>query len=99
MSSLGCFPCFGAKKDSSVPAPEAFTQVIAERAKAISMELARPPVTDDELNLRLQGYEEDDPELQAVREEKIKRRSLEMEAAEAKHKSEVEHFHRRLQAP
>ncbi len=96
MSSFGCFPCFGAKKEAQ--SPEVFTQVIAERAKAMSMELARPTVTDDELHLRLQGFEEDDPVLQAVREEKVKRRSLDMEVAEAKKKSQVENFHRRLQA-
>jgi hypothetical protein len=94
------FSCFGAKKESSsaAPAPPSVSQVISERAKSMSQEMARSrshkTEDDDEFQLRLQGFDENDPEFKAAKEEKIKRRSQDMES---KRKSQEEDFQRRLQ--
>ncbi len=92
------FSCFGYKKESPVPAPvqPAASNVIAERAKSMSLDMARSTTTEDdeEFQLRLQGYDVTDPEFKAAREEKIKRKSQDMES---RRKSEEEYFHRRLQ--
>jgi hypothetical protein len=91
--------CFGVKKQSAEPAPVAkpSSQVIAERVKSMSLDMARSTSTagdEDEFQLRLQGYDPSDPEFKALREEKMKRRSQDMES---KRKSQEEHLHQRLQ--
>jgi hypothetical protein len=92
------FSCFGLKKQSLEPAlVKQTSQVIAERAKSMSLDMARSTSTaadDDEFQLRLQGYDPSDPEFKALREEKMKRRSQDMES---KRKSQEEHLHQRLQ--
>jgi hypothetical protein len=93
----GCFSCFGgsAKKESPAPVPDV-TKVMTERAKSMSQDMARSTKTedDDEFQLRLQGFDENDPEFKAAKEEKVKRRSQDMES---KRKSQEEEFHKRLQ--
>ena len=95
-----CFSCFSTKKESSGPGPEptSVSQVIAERAKSISQETVRTRDTDDEFQLRLQGFDESDPEFQAAKDEKIKRKSQDMEAKRKAEEDLEEHFQRRLQA-
>ena len=98
------FSCFGHKKQSSEPAPAppprpgSDITVTAERAKSLSLEIARSASTcttdDDEFQLRLQGYDASDPEYKALKEEKIKRKSQDMES---RRKSQEEYFHKRLQ--
>jgi hypothetical protein len=94
--SKGCFSCFGAKKEQSGPAPAAVSSALGERAKSLSQDMARSTKSqdDDEFQLRLKGFDESDPEFQALREEKAKRRSQDMEA---KRKSQDENFQNRLQ--
>ncbi len=95
------FSCFGHKKESSEPAPAPVvrpgSQVTAERAKSMSLDIARSAstcTTDDEFQLRLQGYDESDPEFKALKEEKIKRKSQDMES---RRKSQEEYLHKRLE--
>lgn len=94
----GCFSCFGGKKEPSGtgPAPTTVSTTLGERTKSMSQDMARSPKShdEDEFQLRLQGFDETDPEFQAMKEEKVKRRSQDMEA---KRKSQEEDFHKRLQ--
>ena len=97
-SNRSCFSCFGGKKEPSGagPAPTAVSTTLGERAKSMSQDMARSTKSqdDDEFQLRLQGFDESDPEFQAMKDEKVKRRSQDMEA---KRKSQEEDFHKRLQ--
>jgi hypothetical protein len=97
-SNRSWFSCFGGKKEPSAgstptTAPPAS---LGERTKSMSQEMVRSPKSqdDDEFQLRLQGFDESDPEFQAMKEEKVKRRSQDMEA---KRKSQEEDFQKRLQ--
>ena len=70
---------------------------MAERTKSMSLDMARSTGTaedDDEFQLRLQGYDDSDPEFKALREEKMKRKSQDMES---RRKSQEEHLHKRLE--
>ena len=95
-SNRSCFSCFGGKKETSGPAPTTMSTTLGERAKSMSQDMARSPKSqdEDEFQLRLQGFDESDPEFKALKEEKVKRRSQDMEA---KRKSQEEDFQKRLQ--
>ncbi len=69
---------------------------MAEQAKRMSQEMARKTTkdADDDFMLRVQGFDEDDPAILAAKEEKIKRRSQDMEARQ---KTKEEEFHKRLE--
>jgi hypothetical protein len=69
---------------------------MAEQAKRMSQEMARKTAkdTDEDFMLRVQGFDEDDPAILAAKEEKIKRRSQDMEARQ---KVKEEEFHKRLE--
>ena len=91
--------CFGVQKKSTEPVPvvRSSSQVMGERAKSMSLDMARSTSTvgdDDEFQLRLQGIDPSDPEFKALKEEKMKRRSQDMES---KRKSQEEYLHNRLQ--
>ena len=98
--------CFGFKNQSSAPVRppvDEVNRVISERARSMSQEMARSQgsrssgANDDDaelFQLRLQGYDESDPEFKALKKEKTLRRSLDMEA---KRKSQDERFRNRLQ--
>ena len=88
------FSCFGFKKKTQPPAPTS-TQFLGE-AKRISQEAALA-VDDTDFALRIAGFDNDDPEMKAAKEERVKRRSQEMEAQAAKRKSEEEAFIERMQ--
>ncbi len=92
MTKAGCFSWLGNKKS----APPPVSQVMAEQAKRISQDMVRKAVkdADDDFMLRVQGYDENDPVIQAAKEEKIKRRSQDMENRK---KLEEEDFHKRLE--
>ncbi len=89
----GCFSWFGAKKAST---PVAATKTISDQAKRISLDIQRKKnsSTEEDFNLRIQGFDDDDPEIQAAKLERQKRRSQDMEA---KKREEEEAFQRRLQ--
>jgi hypothetical protein len=87
---LDTLSCFGFKKKTSTLMDT--TQIIGFQAKRISGELERK--SDQEFALRMQGFEEDDPAIQAKREEENKRKE---EAIEAQRKEEEEAFRRRMQ--
>ena len=69
---------------------------MGDQAKRISQDIQRKKFssTAEDFNLRVQGFDEDDPEIQAAKIERQTRRSQEMEA---KKKEEEEAFQRRLQ--
>jgi hypothetical protein len=94
-------PCFswlsGTKPASSAPAPSASpANVLADQAKRISQDIQRKRAgnSDEDFNLRVQGFDEDDPVIQAARLERQKSRSQEIER---KKREEEEAFQRRLQ--
>ena len=89
----GCFSWLGAKKVST---PSTGTKVMGDQAKRISQDIQRKKAssTEEDFNLRVQGFDDDDPEIQAAKIERQKRRSQDMEA---KKKEEEEAFQRRLQ--
>ena len=69
---------------------------MAEQAKRMSQDMARKTAKneDDDFMLRVQGYDEDDPVVKANKDEKIKRRSQDMETRK---KMEEDDFHKRLE--
>ncbi len=89
----GLLSCFGFKKAQPSPAP---TSVLGE-AKRISQEAARAVDDDDDFALRMAGFDNDDPEIKAIQQEREKRRSQDMEEQAARRKAEEESFLRRLQ--
>ncbi len=84
------FTCFGIKKTPPPPA----NSVVGE-AKRMSQDAARAAGEDD-FALRVEGFDDDDAEIKAIKEEREKRRSQDMEAQAAKRKSQEEAFVRRL---
>jgi hypothetical protein len=99
------FSCFGVQKKGleTTPIPSSSqaiaerTKSMSERTKSMSLDMARSTGTvedDDEFQLRLQGYDVNDPEFKALREEKMKRRSQDMES---KRMSQEQLLHNRLQ--
>ena len=86
----GIFACFGVKK-SKAPASKA----LGNQAQRISQEVAR--AEDHEYALRLQGFGDEDPEMKAAKEERIKRTSQDMEARISMRKSQEADYIRRLQ--
>ena len=95
------FSCFGEHSHESAPVALSGSQIIAERANSLSLDIARSTSTtedDDEFQLRLQGYDDSDPELKALREEKLKQKSQDMESKRRLQEEVLEEYlHRRLE--
>ena len=84
------FACFGIKKTQAPPSHR-----IVGEAKRISQDAARA-TEDEDFALRVAGFEDDDPKMKALKEERELRKSQDMEAQAAKRKSQEEAFVKRL---
>jgi hypothetical protein len=92
---MGFLTCFGKKEEEPKPAVQ--TKALAEQAKRISQDAARSSTDNDEFLLRVQGFGDDDPEIQKIKEAREQRRSQDMEARAQKEKDDEEAYRRRLQ--
>jgi hypothetical protein len=90
---MSCFSWLtGAKQEAPPPAAP---KAIGDQAKRMSQDLQRKKAdSEEDFNLRLQGYDDDDPVIMAAKLERAKSRSQEMER---KKKEEEEAFQRRLE--
>jgi hypothetical protein len=93
--SIGCFAFLTGSAKKKAPAPPAQQAKLLAETRRVSQSFrskSSSSESDSDFMMRVQGF--DDEQIQAVKEEKIKRLSQDMEA---KRKSQEEDFHLRLQ--
>ena len=73
---------------------EVGTRIMEDEARRISQDIKRIKPTDEEYNLRVEGFDDDGPVIQAAKLERRMRRSQEIIA---ERREEDEAFQRRLQ--